>query len=245
MGTVRSMPSNLDTPLIYDRIIGDDGLSPALRIVRDLVPLGSRVLDVGCASGYFGEVLARDRRCDVLGLDYSADALELARKRGIEAHVIDLDHEPLDASGFDVVVFADVLEHLRDPGSVLQSARGAGRAIVSLPNIGNWTARRQIVAGRFPVEDYGLFDRTHLRFFTRNSAEELLTANGWTLTGRNVVPGPLPFQGRVRGVSRLAPAAAKARPELFAWQFVNEARPARAGSAPPSSPRCPTNAPQP
>ena len=137
--------------------------------------------------------------------DYSADAVEVARKRGIEAHVIDLDHEPLDASGFDVVVFADVLEHLRDHGSVLQSARGAGRAIVSLPNIGNWTARPLIVAGRFPLEGYGLFDRTHLRFFTRESAKELLTANGWTLTGRNVVPGPLPFRGpRPR---RVAPRA--------------------------------------
>jgi hypothetical protein len=109
---------------------------------------------------------------------------------------------------------------------VVQSARGADRTIVSLPNIGNWTARRQLVAGRFPLDDFGLFDRTHLRFFTRRSAEALLTENGWTVTGTHVVPGPVPFQGRVRGAARLAPAATKARPELFGWQFINEARPA-------------------
>jgi methionine biosynthesis protein MetW len=218
--------SPTDEPLIYDRIIGDDGMSPSLRIIRDLVPVGSRVLDVGCASGYFSEVLARDRGCQVVGLDYSAEAVEVARKRGIEAHVIDLDRDALDATGYDVVIFADVLEHVRDPGSVLESARGAASALVSLPNIANWTARRQFLAGRFPLEDFGLFDRTHLRFFTRRSSEELLTTSGWTVTGRHLVPGPVPLQGRVRGARRLAGPAARALPELFAWQFINEARPA-------------------
>ena len=101
-----------------------------------------------------------------------------------EAHQVDLEREKIDGRGFDVVVFADVLEHLRDPGSVLKSARGAQRTIVSLPNIGNWTARRQIVAGRFPLDDFGLFDRTHLRFFTRSSAEDLLLTSGWTVTAK-------------------------------------------------------------
>jgi SAM-dependent methyltransferase len=157
------------------------------------------------------------------------EAVAAARARGLEVVEGDLeDPATIAAAGrrgpFAAIVCGDVLEHLRAPERVLAGLAGllapGGRIVVSLPNIAHWTARRALLRGRFPREDHGLFDRTHLRFFTRATARELAAAAGLEVAAEHPAPAPLPLQARLPALGRLAAPAARARPEFFALQFV-------------------------
>jgi methionine biosynthesis protein MetW len=203
----------------YGALVDEHGLSAAHHHVLDLVAPGSRVLDVGCAEGYLSAELAA-RGCKVVGVEPDARAADAARARGVEVLGLDVEQVPLAAAGFDVVVFADVLEHLRDPAAVLRRALPAGRAVVSMPNIAHWTARRELLGGRFPYGDHGLFDRTHLRFFTRATARALAVDAGFRIVAERFADAPLPLESRVERLRALRPAAVRVAPELFALQVV-------------------------
>jgi hypothetical protein len=120
-----------------------------------------------------------------------------------------------------------VLEHLRDPWAVLSwlatllpKDDNNAKAIISLPNIAHWTARRALVRGRFPYADHGLFDRTHLRFFTRDSARELARRAGFAVREERPAGAPLPLESRVPALGRVRDPCVRRCPELFALQFV-------------------------
>lgn len=204
----------------YGALVECGGLGPSHREILAAVPRGRRVLDVGCASGHLAAALAAERGASVVGVESDPRAAAAARARGIEVREQDLEREPLDVAGFDCVVLGDVLEHLRDPAAVLAAARPAGLAVVSLPNAAHWTARRELLRGRFPRADFGLFDRTHLHWFTRETAHDLARESGFRVAEERFVAAPLPGQTRLAALGRLAPRAARARPGLFAFQFV-------------------------
>ena len=215
---------------VYTDLVAAHGLSDSHRAVLDAVPRGARVLDVGCASGYLAEALERSRGCSVVGVERDAGAASAARARGLEVREADLEAEALDASGFDVVVFADVLEHLRDPARVLrEAAAGAGLAVVSVPNVGHWTARRALLRGRWPQEDYGLFDRTHLRWFTRTSAHALAHEAGWQVAEERFTAAPLPLEAHASALGRFRAPLVRRFPELLALQVVLTLVQARSG----------------
>jgi len=216
---------------VYGDLVAEHGLSAAHRLLLEAVPAGARVLDAGCASGYLAALLA-ERGHEVVGFEADATAAAAARERaGIAVVTGDLER-PEDltrvAGPFGAVVFGDVLEHLRDPAAALHAVRAllapGGLLIVSLPNAVHWTARRQVLRGRFPQEDHGLFDRTHLRFYTRATARALLTQAGYAVVDERPVPAPLPFEAHVRVPAAVRRAALRRRPELFALQFVLTAR---------------------
>jgi predicted TPR repeat methyltransferase len=136
---------------------------------------------------------------------------------------------------FDVIVCADVLEHLPRPEELLPTIRGwltpDGLLLVSLPNIANITSRLSLLAGRFAYADRGILDRTHLRFYTRKTGRRLLEEGGFRI-GRiaaTAMPaelgapwlGRFPFRAPVRA---LLFGAAAAWPTLLGYQFLYEAR---------------------
>jgi len=122
---------------------------------------------------------------------------------------------------FDVVLCGDVLEHLRDPWSALRAlAAFGGRVVLRVPNVAHWTGRRALARGHFPYAEHGLFDRTHLRFFTRASVRELAERAGLQLVAERFAPAPVPMQARIPALRALERAALRARPELFALQVV-------------------------
>jgi methionine biosynthesis protein MetW len=195
----------------YGALVDAHGLSPAHRHVLDLVPEGGRVLDVGCAEGYLSAELAR-RGCSVVGIEPDARAAAVARERGISVLEFDVEEVALDANAFDVVLFVDVLEHLREPTPVLAQATAAGRAIVSIPNIAHWTGRRTLLRGAF--------DRTHLRWFTRAETHRLARDAGFRVADERFSDAPLPLESRIPQLKALRGPALKAAPELFALQVV-------------------------
>jgi methionine biosynthesis protein MetW len=214
----------------YAALVAAHGLSPAHRLVLDAVPRGARVLDVGCATGYLGAELTA-RGCAVVGVEADPAAARAAAAAAHCEQVVTGDVETADCRAalgglapFDAVVCADVLEHLRDPWEALRFLatllRPGGRAVLSLPNTGHWTARRAVLRGRFPYAEHGLFDRTHLRFFTRASARGLAAGAGLRVRAERFAPAPLPLQAHVGGLRRLEGPAARAWPELFALQVV-------------------------
>jgi 2-polyprenyl-3-methyl-5-hydroxy-6-metoxy-1,4-benzoquinol methylase len=139
------------------------------------IPRGSRVLDIGCDTGRMGEALRQQLGCEVYGIEADPVAAAEARPRldHIDVRKIESARDLADQSGFDVVLFLDVLEHLYDPWSVLIGAREALRAggvvISVVPNIAHFSVIRRLLQGRFEYEEHGRMDRTHVRWFTRRS----------------------------------------------------------------------------
>jgi methionine biosynthesis protein MetW len=214
----------------YAALVAAHGLSPAHRLVLDAVPAGARVLDVGCATGYLAAELAA-RGCTVVGVEADPAAAAAATAGGACAEVGAGDVETaacraalVARAPFDAVVAGDVLEHLRDPWATLallaSLLRPGGRAVVSVPNIAHWTGRRALLRGRFPYAAHGLFDRTHLRFFTRSGARELVASAGLRIVTERFAPAPLPLQAHVPALRRFEARAAGAWPGLFALQVV-------------------------
>jgi len=215
----------------YAGLVAAHGLSAAHRIVLEEVPDGARVLDVGCATGYLAAELSR-RGCTVDGIEFDPVAAQQARAHCRAVTVGDLEapdthaevERMLAGARPDIIICADVLEHLRDPWAVLGWLRTflapGGRAVISVPNIGHWTARRALVRGRFDYAGFGLFDVTHLRFFTRASAAELARRAGFAVRRERLAGAPLPLESRVPALGRMRDRCVRRSPELFALQFV-------------------------
>jgi 2-polyprenyl-3-methyl-5-hydroxy-6-metoxy-1,4-benzoquinol methylase len=215
----------------YAGLVAAHGLSASHRLVLDEVPAGARVLDVGCATGYLAAELS-GRGCTVDGIEVDPAAAQQARAHCREVVTGDLEapltHTAVEAmlagTRPDVILCADVLEHLRDPWTVLAWLRTllapGGRAVISVPNIAHWTARRALLEGRFDYADHGLLDRTHLRFFTRASAAELARRAGFAVRAERLAGAPLPLESRVPALARVRDRSVRRCPELLALQFV-------------------------
>lgn len=197
-----------------------------------------RILDLGCADGSVGAVLA-GRGHQVIGVDATAAAGVTER---LDAFVeADLDHGlPAEVEGsFDLVLVADVLEHLRRPEDLLAEVRDrlapGGRVIGSVPNFGHWYPRLRVVAGRFDYDARGILDRGHVRFFTRRSFRRLVTDAGYRFVDWRPLGLPVEVFARGSGTgavgralsvaSTLDLAAVRAWPAMFAYQFGFEAVP--------------------
>ncbi|HMM33235.1 MAG TPA: class I SAM-dependent methyltransferase [Thermoanaerobaculia bacterium] len=198
---------------------------------------GLSVLDVGFGAGHLARRI-RPRCRYLAGIELDPEA---AREGSTFFDDPVLDDVVRGLAGpwrepFDVVVAADILEHLPEPGQALDLLRPllreGGLLLVSLPNVANVTVRLALLCGRFPRTERGILDRTHLRFFTRRSGRELLEAHGFRVARETPTAMPvelaLPLLGRPPlGPSVRAGAALFARvwPGMFGYQFVYEARP--------------------
>jgi methionine biosynthesis protein MetW len=145
-----------------------------------------RILDIGCSAGGLGAVLKRRQGAEVVGIELDegyADDARAVLDRVVQGDVQAVLADTPDLGSFDLVVAADVLEHLIDPWTALRRAvdllEPGGSAIVSLPNVQYlavfWTLARR---GRWPRDPAGLFDATHLRWFTIKDARDLLEQAG-------------------------------------------------------------------
>ena len=252
----------------YGQIVARTGLAEGHRRIIEAVPPGSLVLDIGCSTGYVAAELVR-RGCRVIGMDSDAESAKVAEAHCERVIVGTLESEDVLADlprGVEVVILGEVLEHTADPLSILRAMHDVivpgGRVIVSIPNVGVWFARLEILRGRFPYADSGIFDRTHLRFFTRATLRDLVRDAGFEVVAEHPTASPLPLEAAMTGlVRRIAPvgvetgapgvandpaqpdrglvatikrfvewarrATLRARPELFAGQFVLELRPTR------------------
>lgn len=152
------------------------------RMLDFLRPEDRRVLDIGCGTG--GAVAAMAcRGLDAVGLTISEEEAAIGRRYGLDIRAGDcsgsLDFE--DGS-FDSILMSHVLEHLAYPSDALRNLTRllapGGRFLIAVPNIAYWRPRLQLALGRFPQEEFGHFDRTHLRFLTFQSARRMVEDAG-------------------------------------------------------------------
>lgn len=210
------------------------------------IPDGSRVLDVGCSTGNFGEALQRLKGCTVVGVDINDADIGEAKTRLSAAHVLDIREpgarELLGA--FDIVVFGDVIEHLPDPRSVLRAVHelmNPGGAIVySIPHMGHVSVRMDLMDGRFPYTELGLLDKTHLHFYDRAEINSVFEDTGFVIADEMPTVSSYPERWLT---TRLMAMGLTPAPEFFAmlastdanvFQYVGIALP---GVAPVRTPR--------
>ena len=194
-----------------------------------------RVLDLGCGGGLLAAEL-RNRGQFVVGVDAKPPPGTAERVDRLVMADLDagLPSGVVEESPFDVVLAADVLEHVREPDRLLRDLHDIcsrdAVLVASVPNIGHWYPRLRIGFGRFDYDHRGILDATHLRFFTWRSFVGMAYRAGWLVEQRRLTGVPLEVLGRDGGaggmgslwkvLGRLDRAGRAVWPSLFAYQYV-------------------------
>jgi 2-polyprenyl-3-methyl-5-hydroxy-6-metoxy-1,4-benzoquinol methylase len=205
--------------LIVEKIIG-------------LTPSNENILDIGCFSG---ELLNRVRISQKVSNSYfGADLDNYLSKDFNFIKFISFDFNDNNLSKlfenkkFDIVILGDILEHLVNPWAALNNIQqiigDSSKILISIPNSGHWYFRLKIFFGKIEYRNDGLFDKTHLRFFTRKSSKELI--NDSKLEIVELSYSSLPWENLFKSglVSRILSIFERflilLRPQLFAYQFI-------------------------
>lgn len=171
--------------------------------VLDLIdPNAKRICELGCGGGALALAVREKLPHPVhyAGIELMEDALERAKPALDVAIQCDLNKEPdwsiserlsvLQGVSFDHIICGDVLEHLYDPQAVLRQACSRlapnGSVVACIPNVQHWSVWVQLAIGSWPMQDSGLFDRTHIRWFTLHDMVELMKQAG--LVVETIVP---------------------------------------------------------
>ena len=175
-----------DIPLKYEYEFDVEGDSAAAKIIH-MVRDGSRALEIGAGPGSIARELKRINNCHVTALDIDRQFVERLTTICDAAYQADLNDsnwpQVLEKDDkFDVVIAADVLEHLSDPWKTLSLIRGLikedGEIIISLPHVGHCAVSACLINGDFDYRDEGLLDRTHIRFFGLKNIQSLINGAG-------------------------------------------------------------------
>lgn len=204
------------------------------RLVYDRIEKDAKVLDVGCATGYFARELKK-KNCEVWGIDSDKEALKKAKIYCQETHLIDLDQcksLPVPKRYFDVILLLDVIEHMSHPERLVKILKShlnkGGRIFFSTPNIAHASIRWMLAKGVFEYTDTGIMDYTHTHFYTKKTLTEFVkNAN---LKTEEIIPTngmckvPLLYKITDRLPEKWQYRIAKLAPELFSYQFIVIAR---------------------
>jgi SAM-dependent methyltransferase len=182
---------------IYEVPVDPDAENNCHAFALSMIGYNKSVLEAGCSTGYITKFLF-ERGCNVVGIEIDPDAAEVAECWAERVVVGDLDDAEtwnyVKDESFDVVVLCDVLEHLRDPLESMRQAvrklKPSGYMVASLPNVAHGDVRIAMINGIFRYREWGLLDRTHVRFFTLETARQLFQEAGLVAveTKRVVVP---------------------------------------------------------
>ena len=202
-------------------------VGPRQDILRLVPDDARRVLDVGCSVGVLGQSIKQRQPATVVGVELDAAMAAEAKPRLDRTIVGSVEEasvwESLAGQSFDCLIFADLLEHLRDPWAVLgrfvDQLEPGGTAIASLPNVRHYTTLLSLgLGGRWPYRDRGIHDRTHLRFFALPNVRELFESAGLEV---QEVRRNYRIVERPHRLNRLAGGLAlPGLRELFAFQYL-------------------------
>jgi 2-polyprenyl-3-methyl-5-hydroxy-6-metoxy-1,4-benzoquinol methylase len=226
------------------------GIGPddSLRRLADWIPHGATVLELGPASGYFTRYLKEVLGCTVDAVERDPRMAEQARPFCRQLVVGDLAtvdlSATLDHGSYQVIIAADIIEHLIDPQAVIDDLQRflapGGALLISVPNVAYAGLIAALLDGKFDYRDEGLLDRTHLRFFTRDSLAALLAACGLHVQSWAAVFRPLnesEFKIRLEALPTALRDVLLASPYALCYQWVVKAGLEPAQSMPAAPPR--------
>ena len=167
----------------------DDYYNSARKEMIAFIPAEAKsILDIGCGSGNFGQLLKRERNCTVWGIEPTfQSAQDAAEKLDKVIHTtFSPDIPELQEKTFDAICFNDVLEHLIEPNVVLRECQKFltpnGSIVASIPNFLFFPVLEGILVGQdWKYDDNGILDYTHLRFFTKKSIVRLFEECGYEI----------------------------------------------------------------
>lgn len=204
---------------------GKSTLGIAYKNIKD----NEKVLEIGCATGYWGKYVKKNKNIELIGLDYSAEQLCEAEETKAYDKLIHYDLNNLDDTlekyfkYFDKIVILDVLEHLYNPAQVIvwcsNLLKDNGQFIISIPNVSHKSIIHQLINNRFDYTEFGLLDKTHIRFFTIDTFSELI--NKCNLKIQNIQR----IKNKGSKYSKKVPWLIKKyidfnNPESSVWQYV-------------------------
>lgn len=190
----------------------------------------SPVLDVGCATGMLAH-LVKDANLTLDGVEANSAWADVARPSYRNVWSSYVEAAPLPDKEYGVVVCGDILEHTPDPVSVLKRLRQAAADdatfIVSVPNIAHLAVRMLLLIGKFPKMERGPLDKTHLQFFTKDTAKDMVEAAGLKVVKTLTTGVPLDEvwkkgEGSLmyKVFSRCQHVALAIAPRLFGFQWI-------------------------
>lgn len=213
----------------------ESNTAPA-NVVR-MVAQNKSVLEIGCGPGSITKILAEQSGCKVIGLELDPDAIKKVAPYCVKVMQADLNSSEwprlLDNTDkFDVVVAADVLEHLYDPWASLQRMvpliKPDGCIVISLPHVGHAAVMSCMFNGDFEYRNWGLLDRTHIRFFCLKNIEDLFAQANLKIIEVAYVTKPpeeTEFAAAWGKLSSSVKAALKSSPHADVYQVVVKAVP--------------------
>jgi glycosyltransferase involved in cell wall biosynthesis len=220
-----------DTNAYYEPKLGYDSSHSA---VLDLVPAGSKVVDLGCAGGYMCALLQRDRDCVCTGVDMFPLPRNINVTRFIQ-HDLNSGIPELVFAEYDRVLLLDILEHLMSPELFLDRLRESMKyctgtnVIVTTPNVGFIIIRLMLLLGQFNYGKRGILDLTHKRLFTFASIGHLFEQHGFQVSSCRGIPAPYPVVLGHGLLSRLLLALnnlfIRLLPTVFSYQILVVAEP--------------------
>lgn len=193
----------------------------------DLVGKNKKILEIGCSTGQISRRLT-ENGCEVIGIEINKESAEIAKEYCRMVISCDIEcKDTLPCNDFDFILLLDVLEHLRDPLALLKRLKAYlnldGLMVVSLPNVANWRIRRDLLLGKFQYTEYGILDKSHLKFFNEKSAKDLMKDAGLAIENFDIVPD-IPL---IRLRSSVSYLIAGMKPNLLASQFFLVGKPIR------------------
>lgn len=195
------------------------------------IPHKAKVLDVGCATGLLGNKLREEKSVSfVAGIENDLKMAEAAKNnynKLVNINLEEFENLPFEKGYFDVIVCADVLEHLHNPVRAMVKLSDYlsrdGFFLISVPNIAFISVRLQLLFGKFDYTSGGILDETHLRFFTKKTLDSLLKK-------ANLTPDYVRGYNLVRPVFFFLKILGFIFPSLFCIQFLAKARKAISSS---------------
>lgn len=220
----------------YEYDVDTTSASAPANVVK-LVGKNKRVLEVGCGPGSITKILTNENNCKVTGIELDKTAIEKAEKFCENIFQADLNstdwYRPLNSlKRFDVVVAADVLEHLYNPWLTLKQMSNFinedGYLVISIPHIGHAAIMGCLMSGNFEYRDWGLLDRTHIRFFCLHNIQEMFVGAGLKIVDVRYVtkqPEETEFALQWCGLANDVKACLRGAPHSNIYQVVVKAVP--------------------
>jgi len=184
----------------------------------------SKILELGCSTGFMSQYFSSKLNCQVTGVDINPQALKKAKKHCQQVILGDLEDKSIQkiiklSGPFDIVFASAVIEHLKNPESVLQLIKQVlkpkGILIITTSNIAHWRIRLKLFLGNWNYQDYGVLDKTHLKFYTYHTFQTLIKSAGFKILKVKIDPA-----GGIKFLNLIF----KNFPNLYAHQIVIKAQ---------------------